>query len=488
MNKLLKKQWVFWGVLVISITFLVRFWDLGNTSFVADEFLDMNSSYGYAQTGQWQSWDFNYGAPATQNMNEARDERAVLYKHQVAFIFEFLSPTEEHARLVSVLWGVVSVLAVMFAAWFFTGSLRVALVAGALFSVAVSSIIFDRRLRMYAQFYPLYLLTSVFVFATLEKSYQGKNRCLEWLHNKLGYHPWYGLAALLFAALSFLTHQLTGTLVFVLVAYLTFQAFSAWKEEGQWNTKYTRLMVLLFLLLVALRIGVSSFVTSFTSGLIWLDNHYGYWGHFWSDFQHPLLGLLAVIFGVFVLRQERSKEAQFLCLSAFVPLILAIWFWRRNVGPQYIFMAQSFLLILAATGVRGFVKVLEREFSAKCKQYAFSAAAFLGILLLPHYRKLFTLFNEQREGFDVLVTRNFRNYYFAGAKIPVYDFGGELSEQKLQKSELEKLKVDYAHGAAVLSKNDFDYISKDAENFLESDSFEKVSHSTIRGGNAMYQW
>jgi hypothetical protein len=38
------------------------------------------------------------------------------------------------------------------------------------------------------------------------------------------------------------------------------------------------------------------------------------------------------------------------------------------------------------------------------------------------------------------------------------------------------------------SKNDFDYISKEAEVFLESEAFEKISHSTIRGGNAMYQW
>jgi hypothetical protein len=339
MNRLIKKQWIFWGVLIIAITFAVRFWDLGSTSFVADEFLDMNSSYGYAQTGQWQSWDFNYGAPATQNMNEARDERAVLYKHQVALVFEFLSPTEEHARLVSVLWGVVSVAVVMFAAWFFSGSIRVALVAGALFSVAVSSIIFDRRLRMYAQFYPLYLLTSVFVFATLERLYQGKNSALQWMQKTLGYHPGYGVLALLLLSVSFLTHQLTGTLVFTVATYLLVRAYTSWKEEGQWNTVYSRSLLFLGAILLGVKVAASDFFTSFTNGLIWLDNHYGYLTHFWSDFEHPLLGLLVVVFGAFVLNKERSREAQFLCLSAFVPLILfgfggATWghnifLWRK---------------------------------------------------------------------------------------------------------------------------------------------------------------
>ena len=65
------------GVLVLlGVTLGVRLYDLGATSFVADEFLDMNGSMGYTKTDVWQSWDFNYGVPATQNLNEARDERA----------------------------------------------------------------------------------------------------------------------------------------------------------------------------------------------------------------------------------------------------------------------------------------------------------------------------------------------------------------------------------------------------------------------------
>src|SRR3989344_9017125 len=95
----------------------LRFSGLDNNSFVADEFLDMNSAYGYAQTGEWRAWDFNFGRPSDVNLNVPRDERAVVYKWQVAQLFHFLPPTETVARLVSVLWGAVSVAGGFWAAY-----------------------------------------------------------------------------------------------------------------------------------------------------------------------------------------------------------------------------------------------------------------------------------------------------------------------------------------------------------------------------------
>jgi hypothetical protein len=79
---------------------------------VADEFLDMNSAYGYFKTGEWKAWDFNHQEPSAVNTNTARDERANIYKWQVAQLFRFLPPTEAVARSVSVFWGGITLLMV----------------------------------------------------------------------------------------------------------------------------------------------------------------------------------------------------------------------------------------------------------------------------------------------------------------------------------------------------------------------------------------
>lgn len=498
-------------VVLLLLTAGLRLYKLGEVSFVADEFLDMNSSYGYAQTGNWQAWDFNYGVPATMNINDARDERAIIYKWQVAELLKRAEPTEEHARLVSVLWGVFSFFVITFATWFFTGSRRAALIAGFLFAVSVSALTFDRRLRMYAMFYPLYLLTSVFFFATLERAYSGRLAAVQKFQNITGYHLGYGVLTVFFFTISLLTHQLTGTLVFTFLSYCILRAVLLYRQDKKrWNI-YTQSLAVMIIGFLLLLLAVPQFVQSFSAGLNWFDNHYSYWNHFWNDFEHPLLALLVVVGGVFYLsRNARTREGQFLFLSAFVPLVLAIWFWQRNVGPQYIFMAQSFLLILVASAVHFhalFVPTILKN--TLVQKFGYSAVVAIGLILLPqwsyffgdettyhqpvdatnaHYRKLFTTFNKEYKEGEVLVTRNFRNYYFSGKKVPVYDFGGELAEEKLQKSELDDLRAKYSGGWIVLSKNDFDYISNEAETYLESDAFEKVKGATIRGGNAVYRW
>ncbi|KKQ80049.1 MAG: hypothetical protein UT03_C0034G0005, partial [Candidatus Moranbacteria bacterium GW2011_GWD2_38_7] len=53
---------------IILLGAVLRFYKLGELSFVADEFLDINSSYAYSQTGAWQSWDFNHGEVNADNI------------------------------------------------------------------------------------------------------------------------------------------------------------------------------------------------------------------------------------------------------------------------------------------------------------------------------------------------------------------------------------------------------------------------------------
>jgi hypothetical protein len=42
-------------LVIIILGAFLRFYKLGNNSFVADEFLDINSSYAYFKTNVWQN-------------------------------------------------------------------------------------------------------------------------------------------------------------------------------------------------------------------------------------------------------------------------------------------------------------------------------------------------------------------------------------------------------------------------------------------------
>ena len=164
------KQWMYWGSVgaIIILATALRFWGLGNNSFVADEFLDINSSYGYHQTGQWRAWDFNKKQQSEVNINEPRDERAALYKWQVAQMFTYLPPTEAVARSISVLWGIITVLLIIWSTVVFTRSREVSLISGILSAVSISLLVTSRRLRMYAFFVPVYLALATSIYLLLE--------------------------------------------------------------------------------------------------------------------------------------------------------------------------------------------------------------------------------------------------------------------------------------------------------------------------------
>jgi uncharacterized membrane protein len=332
-------------VLIVIIGTGFRLYGLGTNSFVADEFLDINSSYGYAETGTWKAWDFNYGIPAVQNINDARDERASVYKWQVAQVLKVLPLSEPSARLVSVLWGVISMILIFFVARYFTRSNATALLATFLFALSVSAIIFDRRLRMYAMFLPVYLALATSLYGLLEHEYRGKWSVLKRSWEKFGLNLMFLVPTILLGILSFMTHQITMTIIPVAGVYLLIMSTILWREGNRKN-KYSIMTALgLFALLMIIVTGLWSKVSYL---FIFFDNHYSYIGYVFGDFAHPLMGMLLVVVGAWVLirTQGTHKQGVYLAVSLAVPLGMAIWLWHRNAGPQYIFFVQSFYFIV----------------------------------------------------------------------------------------------------------------------------------------------
>ena len=497
-------------VVILLIGATLRFYQLGENSFVADEFLDINSSYGYHQTGEWRAWDFNFGAPSVMNENAPRDERAAPYKWQVAALFSVLPPTEATARTVSALWGVFAILVVFWSAWIFTARRDVSLVAALICAISISAIIFSRRLRMYAMFFPLYLAAATAFYAAYERAYRGRIQALKVVSERYGIHLPYLVLGIAILPLSLSVHQMTAHLPLSVGAYLLIRAVLAYRETGEWKSKYGVSVGLGIAGVIGAIFLVPKAIRAFTQELVFFDDHFGYLSHALNDFATPMIGAALITLGTAILfrRPDARSAAWYLALAYLVPLAMAIFLWRRNVGPQYIFFIQSFGMILAAIGLVGLFELLRDAFGARWN-FRIATLSLIGLFLLvpnleyffeenntyhetstggnPNYRKVFAYVKKEKSADDVLITRNFRNYYWSGAELPVIDFGGELSREKLSLADIERIEAEHPSGWLIYSGNDEDYISSEVERYVER-NWERVSNANVRGDISVFRF
>lgn len=505
----MKKNFAIILFLIILMGAFLRFYKLGNNSFVADEFLDINSSYAYFKTGVWQNWDFNFGKVNTENVFEARDERAWIYKWQVAQLFKIFPPTESVARSVSALWGVLTILLVYWVAFYFTKKRTIGILSAFLFAVSMSGIEFDRRFRMYSMFLPVYLIFSWLFYKFLEEKYNGGFDFFRKFSEKWGLNLIFLLPALLFGIISFLTHQLTVNFAAVAAIYLAIWAVWNYKKSKKLTGKYLVLIAIGIIGIIAAVVFYPKEVNNNLGGLQFFNNHWEYFQIALKDYSHGVAAPIFLALGIYYIfaKQKLPKEGSWLAVSFFVPLFMAAFFWSRNVGEQYIFFIKPFEIILTASGIYAMAKFFETNLADYGKK-AYLSAIILAVLMLPNYayffqgsnayrqmsesdnpnyRKIFTYVKKYQKPTDAIITRNFRNYYLSGAKIPVYDFGGELAKEKLSLADIQRISSENTSGWFVISDNDDAFISNEVMIFIEK-NFEKVSNVAVRGKVKVYRW
>lgn len=498
---------IFLGIILLGA--ILRFYNLGNNSFTADEFLDINSSMAYAKTGTWQNWDFNFGRINTENEFTARDERAWPYKWQVAQVLKMVEPTEGAARAVSAIWGIISIILIYYVATYFTKKKEVGLLAAFLFAVSTTGIIFDRRLRMYAMFFPVYLAFSWMTFRFLEEKYEGKIKLVKTFYEKWKINIIYLLPAIILGVISILVHQLTGNIIITIFFYALIQFILTRKREKLLFNKYFIVVAVLVIGFLVSVIVVPAKVSYFTKELVFFTSHWTYLGKIVSDYSHPLLAYLFVFCGGYFLykKENMAKESLWLLVSLFSVLLAAILIWKRNVGEQYIFFIESFSIILIAAGIYALAWFSNANLSKYGKR-ALYLPLILTFLILPswdyffqdsntyhqtsesesaNYKKVFTYFKKAKNPEDVLITRNFRNYYWSGAEIKVFDFGGELATEKLSLDEVKKITTENPSGWMIISDNDDTYITNDAMEYAAR-NLEKISNVNVRGKVSVYRW
>ncbi len=494
--------------LIVFLGTFLRFYKLGEVSFVADEFLDINASYGYFKTGDWQAWNFNLENPA-ERINVASDERAWIYRWQAAQLFNFFPPTEAVARSVSAAWGVLAILIIFLVARDLTKKNEIGFLSAFLFAVSVSGITFGRHFRMYAMFFPVFLLFSWTLFKFLESDYAGKNNFFRMLKTASGLNFFYAIPAAILAVLSFHLHPLTANIVPIAGIYIFVQALLFYKNNKIFKSKYAALAALKFVGLVLIVLLKPESVEIFLGGLVFFENHWNYFLIAFNDYSLILMAILILAAGIWHLlkKEQLTKETLWLALSFFVPLLMSIFLWRRNIGEQYLFFAKSFLIILIASGIYAAADFFRKNLKQSGGRYYVVTIVLLAALLPnyayffqknntyqqnyhsenPNYRSVFIYFKKHRLSNDVLITRNFRNYYWSGEKVKTFDFGGELSKENFKLADLQKIMSENPSGWFVYSKNDENYIAKDAQKFVEK-NLEKINALAVRGDVSVYRW
>lgn len=500
-----KKVLIILGVIVL-FGFGLRIYNLGRVSFSGDEFLDMNSAYGFHKTGVWQAWDFNL-EKVSDSINAPRDERAWIYKWQVAQLFKFLPPVEGVARLMSVFWGVVSIILMYFAGLYFSKRKSVGLLSALLFALSITAILFDRKFRMYAMFSPVFLAFSWCAYHFFESVYRGRNAMLQKINSKLGVNIMFLLPALLLGILSLSLHALTANIVVVILAYLIIQMIL--QRKVGWKNKYAIYFGLIFFAIVVAQLLFAARLGSLTAGLSFFNSNYEYFGKIFEDYSYWMIPAAFLLLGSYALLRNEKERSRglWVVVSFFAVLLMAIFVWHRNAGVQYIFFVESFEMIIIASGIVALADYLKHNL-INHKTKAFAVVVIGSVLMLPNYayfflndntyhaslhsqtpnfQKAYAYVLKNRKATDVLITRNFRNYYFSGAKIETITFGGELATADFKLNDLLKAMSQHESGWLVYTDNDTRYITKEARNYME-ENLEKVTQASEPGVMIVYRW
>ncbi|MFC1609281.1 hypothetical protein ACFL3M_03785, partial [Patescibacteria group bacterium] len=240
-----------------------------------------------------------------------------------------------------------------------------------------------------------------------------------------------------------------------------------------------------------------------------LENHYSYVEKIFRDYSSKILAVILVLFGTYQISRKGNRGGLFISSAFWVILIMAVFFWKRTAGEQYIYFIKPFQVILISAGIYGVFSFLRSNLRDASSKIAMVAAGILLLILPnylylfsdngfynqtsrsenPNYKQAFSYFLRHKNEDDVLVTREFRNYYFEGANVDVVSLGGERSskdERRLTEKRLSGL-IENTNACVwvIVSENDMSFVTKEAEEYMKNEMHE-VKSNKVRGTIGAY--
>jgi len=493
---------------ILALGFFLRFHKIGETTLAIDEFLDINAVYGYHKTGNWHAWDFNIEAPSLEDIKKTRDNRTKIFRWQTAQVLKIFPLNEMSVRLVSIFWGIISIISIYFVGSYFSGKKIIGVLSAFLLAVNICAIQADRTFRMYTMFIPIFLLFSFFLFRFLEDKHNGNNNLLKKINDKIGFNFLWLIPTIILGLLSLKIHTITLNIAVVLGAYLVFQLyFSIIKDKNYFSNKY-------FVILAGVAVLVTTSWLFFENKIIinglghikfFMDN-FSYFEKIAIDYNSYWLALALIIFGLyFSLKEEKiRKKMTWVGLSYFVILLAAVFLWTHRPNVRYLYLIKPFELILLASGIYYIADFIRKRFKENKKIFAISIVSLL--IIIPNYfyffsanglyrnylkdemdyKKIYGYVVENKNENDVLITRRGRNYYWRGQNMKIYPIATDTKRTPLSLEKLQEIISNNSGGWIVFSNDDKKNIKKGALKYMEN-NLEKIEVEGM-GEGSVYHW
>lgn len=505
-------------LVIILLGAFLRFYKLGEESFVADEFLGVNTAYGFLHSGEWKRWDFNHGGLFNDEAyyktffdldfwggGETSYTRAWIYNWQIAQSLKFFPDDDEYAyRFASACWGVISIILVFIISLKLTRNKVIGTLSAFLMAISLDGIDFGRKVRMYSMFMPIFLVFSYYVFCFLEDKKRWGLSWLDKFNKKVGFNMVYLIPVVLLGVLSMHLHLLTVNIIPIVLIYICACFVVEYQKTKSYKNKYGAYLSLVLLICT---IGYSKL--GVMGNFLGWENHYSYVEKILADYPSKILAVSLILFGTYQISKKGNRSGLFVSAAFWTIILMAIFFWKRSPGEQYIYFIKPFQLILISSGIYGLFLFMKDNLKRSGEKIAITTVCLVLLILpdylyffqntnfynqtmnseSPDYKQAFSYFLRHKKDGDILITREFRNFYFRGANAEVVSLGGERSsenERRITENRLDKLvKNSNACVWVIISDNDRIFITKEAEKYLESKMYE-VESNKVRGSISAY--
>lgn len=488
-----KKIWIFLG-LVLLLGFFLRVYKIGQQSFLADEFLGINVSYGYQQTGQWKFWDFNQ-----EKLTEEVYVRANVYYWQVAQVLNWLGLGEGNSRLVSVAWGMLGIFSLSLWIYLFSKNWIWAILAGLFLAISPTALTFDRKLRMYSMFAPVFFFFSMSVFWFLEKKIEKKPKWLKKIQEKLGLNFLFLPLVFLLGMFSLATHLLTVNIFPIVLIYFLVMATKDYWQNKKILNRYSGFFggMILITLLAIQNQEIRNSLNFFS-----LVSNWSYFKKLIFDYSHPILAGTFLLLGVYYLIKNYSKTGVWIVVNFLTILFLAMFIWKRNAGLQYLYFITFFKTIVFSAGVLFLTEIFSKKIFFGSRKAFWSLVAFWFLLLpnwnfffsdegfyqdikkwkVPNYREVYGYYVKNRSVNSAIISRPLASYYLNKTRSAVLEYG---VDNPLTLERLLEAQNKYNEIWAIFSKDI--YIKKDAEKYIR-ENFELIKTNYTNDVLFFYVW
>jgi hypothetical protein len=391
-----EKNYLIPFLLIVLIYGILGIYKLGENDFRDDEFILINVTKGFAETGDFNRWDFVEDKPVYDLYKRAWPHTVIASYTQQIFGFN-----ETTSRSVSVVFGLLCIISCYFIVRYLLRSRYLAVLITFLFAIHPYFLYFFRMFRMYALFVPMFVFLCFLIIHFFEKRYNHivgsdkQNKILGWLY--LGF-------LIYFFYLTFVIQILTVVIVPAVTVFFVYFAIArggALRKVGYFVSGIAILAATLVIYKPDILSGISGIVDKVA--LFKVENlHY-----YRTTFLYPIdnyVTIAVLISGIpwlFTIRNDRYRNTMILLyLILFFGLFLVVYVFLYPGHFRYIIHLNAVAIILLSGNLILFTRLLPN----KVFKYVLSGILILSSILI-FYDKSDNLYS--RNG---LISRDDINY------------------------------------------------------------------------------